>query len=317
MISKVLIGAIAAAQILLVSSSFAAPLKVVTTLPDLAELVRDVGGSEVKVTALLTGVEDPHYLDAQPNFIAKVANADMVCMIGLELENSWMGKILQRSGNADIQPGGKGYCETGKGVKVLEEPHGHLDRSAGHVHAAGNPHFNLSPVSMGEAAGYVHDILVKLRPAKAAEFAKGLKSFRAKMAAVETKVKAKFDDYLRKHTKRPSVMEYHEDFIYYLSAYNIRSAGAIEAQPGTPPSAAQLAKASQAAKQNSVTIALGSMFSPTKHLQQFTRISGVPFAQVATMVQPADKRIDSISKLQLHIADVILGAHGAKVSPTN
>lgn len=298
-----------------VASLAAEPLKVVTTMPDLAEMVRDVGQGEVKVTALLSGKEDAHYLDAQPNFITQVASADAVCFIGLELESSWLSKILSKSANRNVQPGGKGYCETGKSVKVIgADHHHHHDRSHGHVHAAGNPHFNLSPIAMQQAAKTVYNTLVALRPGKASVFKSGLAKFNAKMAKIDETIKAKFDAYMRSNSKPPKVIEYHEDFAYFLKAYNIQSGGAIEALPGMPPSATHLAKVAVAAKNNGVTIALGSLFTPKKHLEQFKRFSGIPYAKVPTMVQRGSKTLGTIAQLQEHLAKVILEAHQAKTA---
>lgn len=290
-------------------SVFAKPLAVVTTLPELAEMVRDIGQGEVTVKSLLAGTEDAHYLDAQPNFIREVANADMVCMIGLELETSWLGKILSRSGNAAVQPGGRGFCDTGTAVTVLEKPHGALDRSAGHVHPAGNPHFNLSPIALAQAASVVHGTLVGLRPSKAALFAQGVERFKTKMAKIDSAIKAKFDAYLKRHSRPPVVLEYHKEFAYFLNAYNIQSAGAIESLPGVPPSASRLAQVALKAKQQKVTIAIGSTFCPLKHLQQFQRLSGVPYARVPTMVQRGSKTLGTIAQLQNYLAQVVLDAH--------
>ena len=41
----------------------AAPLKVLTTLPDLAEMVKTIGGDQVTVDSFLDGHEDAHFLE--------------------------------------------------------------------------------------------------------------------------------------------------------------------------------------------------------------------------------------------------------------
>ena len=130
---------------------FAESLRVVTTTTDLAWLTKQIGGDEVEVTSLLSGEEDPHYVDAVPRFIHLVANADIVCVVGMDLEIGWMPKVLSKSANAQVQPGGKGYCETGKGVEALDVITNDVDRSMGDVHPDGNPHFQLSPLHMAQA----------------------------------------------------------------------------------------------------------------------------------------------------------------------
>ena len=61
-------------------------LKVVTTIPELAEIAAAIGKKDIKVESLLSGSEDPHFLEASPYFISKVSNADVFCQVGLELE---------------------------------------------------------------------------------------------------------------------------------------------------------------------------------------------------------------------------------------
>src|SRR5262245_7336772 len=89
-----------------------AKIRVITTVPDLAWAARKIGGENVDVSPLLNGTENPHYVDTVPDFIRQVADAQVVCIVGLQLEIGWMPKVLSRSGNARVQPGGAGYCET-------------------------------------------------------------------------------------------------------------------------------------------------------------------------------------------------------------
>ena len=97
MISKIYLTLL----ILIPSISFA-KLSVVTTTTDIMWLVQKIGGTKVEVESLLNGNEDPHYIDAMPHFVGKVANADVFCLVGMDLEVGWAPKILARSGNKDV-----------------------------------------------------------------------------------------------------------------------------------------------------------------------------------------------------------------------
>ena len=48
--------------------AYAAKIHVVTTLTDLADLVRNIGGDKVEVRSLATGVEDTHGVPMKPSF---------------------------------------------------------------------------------------------------------------------------------------------------------------------------------------------------------------------------------------------------------
>jgi zinc/manganese transport system substrate-binding protein len=289
-------------------------LNVVTTVPDLAWVVEQIGGSRVSVRALLKGSENPHYVDAVPDFIRLVAEADVVCLVGLDLEVGYMPAVLSRSGNAKVQPGGKGYCEAGKTVSALERPHGPIDRSMGDVHPAGNPHFYLSPKSVSEAAHEITAALERADPAHSAEFTAGLRSLEERLKSLRQKIAAKLQPVLDAQVSagnKPLVIEYHREFAYFFEHYGLKSMGSIEEKPGVPPSAGRLGEVSKAAKAQGVRIALVADYNPAKTVEKFATLAGVRVVTVPTMVQPNGK-YNSYEALQEHIADSI--AAGAKSS---
>src|SRR5678815_167374 len=86
-------------------------LNVVTTTEDLGSLAREVGGDKVSVTALAKGYQDPHFVDPKPSFILAVSRADLLIVVGRELEVGWLTPLLTSSRNSKIQPGSKGYLD--------------------------------------------------------------------------------------------------------------------------------------------------------------------------------------------------------------
>ncbi len=64
-----------------------AALDVVTTTEGLAAISREVGGDRVKVTALSRGIQDPHFVDANPSLAVKLRNADLLVDVGMDLES--------------------------------------------------------------------------------------------------------------------------------------------------------------------------------------------------------------------------------------
>src|SRR3990170_846154 len=76
-----------------------APLKVVTTTEDLASLAREIGGDKVEVIGLAKGYQDPHFVDPKPSFILAVSRADLLIVIGRELEIGWLPPPINTSPN--------------------------------------------------------------------------------------------------------------------------------------------------------------------------------------------------------------------------
>ncbi len=278
----------------------AASLNVVTTTTDLAWLARQIGGDDVQVTALLTGREDPHYVDAVPRYIHQVANADAVCVVGMDLEIGWIPKVLSKSANAQIQPGGSGYCDASEHVDALDVITDSVNRSMGDVHPDGNPHYHLSPLHLLQAGEKVLDVLIELQPDRAQQLLQNYQLLSERLAALQTEIQSKL-----KPLRDWRFLEYHKDFGYFFDAYGLESVGELEAVPGVPPSAGRLAKTSISAKKEGVQLLIASSHNPLKVLKRFSSLSGVPYVQVSTSIQ-FDGDINDYATLQHHIADALL-----------
>src|SRR5512139_174176 len=145
-----------------VAPAMAATPKVVTTTEDLAALVREVGGDKVSVDAIARGYQDPHFVDPKPSFILKLHDADLLVLVGRELEIGWLPPLLTQSRNAKIQPGSPGYLDASAGVRILELPTGQITRAMGDVHPQGNPHYWLDPENGRIIAKSILDALGRL-----------------------------------------------------------------------------------------------------------------------------------------------------------
>ena len=280
----------------------AAPLNVITTKSDLSWLAQQIGGDEVQVTALLSGSEDPHYVDVVPRYIHLVANADTVCIVGMDLEIGWIPKVLSKSGNAQVQPGGRGYCDASVGVDALNVISGNVDRSMGDVHPDGNPHYHLSPSHMLQAGENLLGTLIELQPDNAEVFIQNFESLAKDLNSLQVESQAKHE-----RLKTYKFLEYHKDFGYFFDAYGLNAVGALEAVPGVPPSAGRLGKTSISAKKEMVQLLIASSHNPTNVLKRFSTMSDVPFIKVPTSIQTQGE-INDYAKLQHHIAESILQA---------
>ena len=94
--------------ILAAAAPLRAAVNVMTTTEDLADLTRQVGGDKVKVESIARGYQDPHFVEAKPSFILKLAKAELLVVVGRELEIGWLPPLIQQSRNAKIQVGADG-----------------------------------------------------------------------------------------------------------------------------------------------------------------------------------------------------------------
>ena len=72
-------------------------LNIVTTSNILADWVREIGGDRVDVFPLLPANADPHTYQPGAQDIARIADADLVFSIGLQLEGGWLEDLIENA----------------------------------------------------------------------------------------------------------------------------------------------------------------------------------------------------------------------------
>jgi ABC-type Zn uptake system ZnuABC Zn-binding protein ZnuA len=206
-------------------------LNVVTTTEDLGSLAREVGGDKVSVTPLAKGYQDPHFVDPKPSFILAVSRADLLIVVGRELEIGWLPPLLSSSRNAKIQPGAKGYLDASSNVRILEIPTGQITRAMGDVHPSGNPHYWLEPGNGRRIAQAIRDKLTENSPSNGAYFAQRYTDFDMRLAAAEKRWDATMAPY-----KGTKLVTYHRSWPNFMERFGLEVIGYVEPKPGIPPS---------------------------------------------------------------------------------
>jgi len=141
------------------------PLRVVTTLPDYAWAVREIGGDLVQADSIAAGNQDAHFVRPRPSYSVKLRDADLFVSTGLDLE-LWVPTLLDAAGNSKVLEGGAGYVAAWPGIEMLEVPTS-LSRSEGDVHIYGNPHIHTDPLNMVLIARNILAGLERVDPANA------------------------------------------------------------------------------------------------------------------------------------------------------
>src|ERR1051325_2786011 len=179
------------AFLVLASQAFAqGKLNVMTSMEDLASIAREVGGDKVAGDSIARGYQDPHFVEAKPSFILKLQKADLLIVVGRELEIGWLPPLIQQSRNAKVQVGASGYLDASAEAKILEIPQGQITRAMGDVHPLGNPHYWLDPENGKIIAREIADKLGELRPAEKAAFAQRATDFSNRISEAEKRWQA-------------------------------------------------------------------------------------------------------------------------------
>jgi zinc/manganese transport system substrate-binding protein len=208
-----------------------AGVNVMTATEDLASLAREVGGEKIKVESIARGYQDPHFVEAKPSYIIKLHSADLLIVVGRELEIGWLPPLIQQSRNAKIQVGAAGYLDASEFAHILEIPTGQITRAMGDVHPLGNPHYLTDPDNGRRVAQAIQAKLSEMSPADAAYFAGRFAAFDSRLREAEKKWDAQMAPY-----KGLKVVTYHRSFPNFAERFGLDVVGYVEPRPGIPPS---------------------------------------------------------------------------------
>ena len=235
------------AAVLAAPSPALAALHVVTTTEGLAALAREVAGSRASVESLSRGVQDPHFVDANPILALKLRGADLLVDVGLELEIGWLPPLVTQSRNPDIQPGRKRRLTAASAVQVLDVPTGPVDRSQGDLHPAGNPHFLTDPRQVARVAAAIAEKLGALDPAGKGAYRARLADFEKRLQAASARWQAQLAPY-----RGRKIFAKHRTLTYFADWSGLAIDGYLEPKPGIEPPPSHLAELVQLAEQPSV-----------------------------------------------------------------
>ncbi len=252
-----------------------AALDVVTTTEGLAALAREVGGNRASVESLSRGIQDPHFVDANPTLALKLRRADLLVDVGLDLEIGWLPPLVNQSRNGEIQPGGRRRLTAASAVTVLEIPTGPVDRSQGDLHPAGNPHFLTDPRRALQVAQAIATRLGQLDPAGAATYQSNLAAFSKRLAEAEARWAAE----LAPLKGRPLVTR-HRTLTYFLDWSGLRLAEVLEPKPGVPPPPSHLADVVGVVKRDGVKAVLVENYYDPKSGEVVARLGGARLVMI-------------------------------------
>ena len=225
------------------ASSYAQQIRVITTTPELADITKQIGKELVDVESLTRGVEFMHAVPVKPSFVPKLNRADVLVVMGLDLEISWLPALLEVANNSKILPGQLGNIDCSNGISVLETPRT-VDRSEGDVHPKGNPHYNLDPLSGKIIARNIADGLSRNYPQHKPVFEKNLNAYLGELDKAIVRWQS-----MAAPLKGVKIVTYHVEWSYFASRFGLQQVGMIELKPGIEPTPNHLVALAQKMQQ--------------------------------------------------------------------
>lgn len=250
------------------------PLAVVATTTVLADLVANVGGELVNVTSLVPRNGDVHTFAPSPADVRRVAEARLIVMNGLGLDD-WLEELIRNAAARDAP------------VVVLAEDLPGVELIAGgdtdHDDGAFNPHLWLAVPYAILYVDRIEAALAAADPANAAAYAAGADAYAERLRDLDARVRAEIDT-IPAASRR--IVTFHDAFPYFAREYGIEVVGVAVEAPGQEPSAAQIAALVEAIRGAGVK----AIFSETQFPSELVRRIAAETA--ATVV--ADLYTDSL-----------------------
>ncbi len=292
----------------LVAGTLTAEIQVVTTLPAYASIAESVGGDRVAVSAISRADEDAHFVKPKPSFALRLRSADLFVATGLDLE-VWVPVLIDKSGNRSIREGARGYVSASAGVPLLDVP-ATVDRSAGDVHAFGNPHIFTSPINAKAIAANIVRGLQRVDPEGASYYERRLDAFvdRIDRALYGKELvdilgsdsldslarEGSLIDFLeskelrgrplidslggwlgrtRAFRGRP-IVAYHKNWIYLTELLGLDVVDFVEPKPGIPPSARHVHRLIETMRDREIRVLLAASYFSAQQIQSIADRTG-------------------------------------------
>ena len=199
------------------------PLRVVTSISILGDMIRNVGGRDVALTVLIGPNTDAHSYEPSPAAAKALAKADLVIMNGLGLE-SWLDRLVSASGyRGAVVRASDGVMprELHEAGATVPDPHAWQDLANGKLY--------VTNIEQG---------LVAADPVHAADYASRSQAYLADLARTDTWVRAELEKVPPPQRK---VVSSHDAFGYFGAAYGVEFLAPQGISEDSEPSAADLA----------------------------------------------------------------------------
>jgi zinc/manganese transport system substrate-binding protein len=284
------------------SATGAKKIRVVATIPDLADMARQVGGDLVEVSSLATGVENIHNVPMKPSFAVVLNRADVVLLVGLEAEHAFLPGLLEAARNPKILRDAPGYIDCSVYVTPLEIPT-RIDRTLGDIHPMGNPHINFDPVLGKSMVRAMADGLSRNYPEYSATFQKNASAYLATLdqAIARWKVEAA-------PLKGKKLVSYHPDMIYFAERFGMEAFGTIEIRPGIDPTPSHVADLIDRMRRSHVDVVVRELSYPANLAESIAKQTGAKLVELPSMAGGSPETKDYISFIDYNVKTMVKAA---------
>ncbi len=197
--------------------------------------------------------------------VRQLADADLLLANGAGME-TFLGKVKEQSPSLRV-------VEVSEGIPLMD----------------GNPHVWVSFEGASRQVDNIAEALALAAPEKADTFRANAATYKAALAALDEKMKSSLAPYAG-----TPIVTFHQAFPYFARDYKLDLVGVIAREPGTEPSARELADTISLVRERKVKALFAEPQFPDKSAQVISRETGVKVYELDPVVtgpsEPSEAR---------------------------
>lgn len=269
----------------------AAPIHVVTSIPDFAVLAEAIGGGDVHAESIIVGNRDVHAVELLPSFFVKIRRAQVYVKVGMDLD-LWAQQLIDGSRNARLV-----VVDPSSRIQPLEVPTFKVDASYGDLHRYGNPHYWLDPGNTRPIVEAILEGLVQVAPERAEAMRANAEAYLSRFAEAEKRWAERLAPF-----RERKLVSFHRSWPYFAARYGLKFVAELEPKPGVPPTPTHMAAMQELLQSGQVAAILMESYFDDRVPQMLARTTGVPLIKVPVLVG-AEAGVND----RLALFDVVVG----------
>jgi len=250
------------------TASAAGEVRVVTTVAPITSLVAAIVGAGGAVRGIVPEGTNSHTFEPPPSVAEALADADVVFMNGLQLEEPARALARSNMRDAPLVLLGDAVLEEGEYIYDFSFP-----RSGGKP----NPHVWTDPTRAQEYAGVILDTMVEVDPAGEALYRRNHAALVERIGALHEAMTAAVATIPPENRR---LLTYHDSFPYMADTYGLTVVGAIQPRDFTEPTPREVARLIDQVRDESIPAVFGSEVFPSPVLEQIGRETGARYVDV-------------------------------------
>lgn len=248
------------------SAATGGALTIVSTVAPITSIVANIAGDRATITGIVPEGTNSHTFEPPPQVSKVLADADIVFVNGLQLEEPTVELAEQNA------PDDAAIVKLGD--QVLPESQYSYDFSFPEKGGKPNPHLWTDPTYAIRYAGVVKDTLVKRDPDNADYYRTNHAAFLAKATQLSDALKADQDTI---PVGRKQLLTYHDAYAYFARTYGWEIIGAVQPSNFEDPQPKEIARIIDQVRERELPVIFGSEVFPSRVLEQIAAETGARY----------------------------------------